>query len=140
MFRNFFNFKSGDECGSIFVSVSKMKTRKIKVIISLFAALLLLSAFNRKEPAARNLQILPKDISEQQLDEVMTMYCESLKVECSYCHIPGDMASDSLPEKRITRHMMQMTNEINEKYFGKNSGVVGCMTCHNGKINPNDAH
>jgi hypothetical protein len=49
------------------------------------------------------------------------------------------MASDSSEEKIIARKMMVMTNEINEKYFGKNSGTVGCMTCHNGKINPGDA-
>lgn len=51
----------------------------------------------------------------------------------------GDMASDEKEDKKITRKMMVMANEINEKYFGKDSGTVGCMTCHNGKKNPSDA-
>ena len=106
------------------------------------ALLFTLSSFNftgNEDNKFKNLQVLPNNISKGQLKDIMEAYCTSLNVKCSFCHIKGNMASDSIEEKIIARKMMVMTNEINEKYFGKNSGTVGCMTCHNGKINPGDA-
>ena len=106
----------------------------ILIIVSVFA----LQSFNVKKDKVRNLQVLPKDITDDDLDKIMDTYCESLNVKCNFCHVKGDMASDEKEDKKITRKMMVMANEINEKYFGKDSGTVGCMTCHNGKKNPSD--
>ncbi len=115
-----------------------MFQKKIIASICLLTMICLLSSFNIAKDKKRNLQVLPKDISDSDLDNIMNTYCESLNVECNFCHVKDDMASDNYEEKIISRKMMVMTNEINEKYFGKNSGTVGCMTCHNGKKNPSD--
>lgn len=89
-----------------------------------------------------NLKVLSKKISHDDLIAVMKGYCAALNVKCSFCHVKNgeefDFASDDLKEKEITRKMQKMANGINKKYFGKNSGTVGCMTCHHGKKNPND--
>jgi len=110
--------------------------RKLFTGLVLLQLIILVSAFTTVKEPKRNLQVLPKDISEELLDKIMDGYCSSLNVECSYCHTEGDMQDDSKPEKRIARQMISMTNEINERYFGKNSGTVSCMTCHNGKVHP----
>lgn len=122
-----------------------MHTNKIFASILLFSSILLLSSFNLNSTKTKkrdfsNLQVLPTDISHDDLDKIMDAYCESLNVKCNFCHIKGNMASDTLDEKKIARKMMVMTNEINEKYFGKDTGTVGCMTCHNGKQNPSDSN
>ncbi len=119
-----------------------MHKNKAVVSVLLFASIFVLSSFNIsvvKKDKERNLLVLPKDISKGDLDKIMDTYCESLGVNCKFCHVKGDMASDTLEEKKIARKMMAMTNDINEKYFGKDTGTVGCMTCHNGKKNPSDA-
>ncbi len=115
-----------------------MHKNKVIVSILIFTSVFTLQSFSSKKDNTRNLQILPKNISDDDLDRIMDAYCESLNVECNFCHVKGNMASDENEDKKITRKMMVMTNEINEKYFGKNSGTVGCMTCHNGKKNPSD--
>jgi len=99
----------------------------------------------------KNLKILPKDISMEDLDKVMDNFKESLGVKCSFCHAPStdsnnhhlDFASDAKPEKNIARKMMKMTKKINSKYFDYNKNeqgmhvpVVECMTCHHGKEHP----
>ncbi|MFN8283047.1 MAG: c-type cytochrome [Chitinophagales bacterium] len=121
-----------------------MYSNKIFAGVLLFGLILMLSSFNihstnEKKGGFRNLQVLPKDISHDDMDKIMDAYCESLNVKCNFCHVRGDMASDTLDEKKIARKMIVMTNEINDKYFGKDSGTLGCMTCHNGKKNPSDA-
>ena len=118
-----------------------MFKRKFLISFSLLILVFTLSSFNTSKddkPNFKNLQVLPQDITKTQLDDIMDAYCVSLNVKCSFCHVKGNMASDDNDEKMIARKMITMTNEINEKYFGKDSGTVGCMTCHNGKINPND--
>lgn len=116
-----------------------MNKQKFLIAFGLLALVFTLSSFNiskEDKPKYKNLQVLPKDITKTQMHDIMEAYCTSLNVKCNFCHIKGNMASDSLQEKIIARKMITMTNEINEKYFGKDSGTVGCMTCHNGKINP----
>ena len=118
-----------------------MNKQKFFIAVGLLGLICTLSSFNLSKSEKsnfKNLQVLPKDISSDQLDEIMNAYCVSLDVDCNFCHKDGNMASDDYNEKIISRKMITMTNEINEKYFGKNSGTVGCMTCHNGKKSPND--
>ena len=118
-----------------------MRTYKIVGIMSLLFTLILFSAFKIKDdkentPQWQNVHVLPKNLSHEDMDAIMEAYNTSLGVTCGYCHVKGDKASDDKEEKRIARKMITMTNEINEKYFGKNTGTIGCMTCHNGKTNP----
>ncbi len=70
-----------------------------------------------------NLQILPKDISEHDLDSVMHHFSQSLGVKCDFCHVRNeagkkmDFAADTKPEKNIARKMMLMAIDINKNYF-----------------------
>lgn len=100
----------------------------------------------------RNLQILPKDISDAKLDSIMESYNVALGVKCNFCHVPVkniadslDYASDAEPMKEEARKMMRMTIYINKThfYFDKNQKpeylrTVHCKTCHQGEAFPPD--
>jgi hypothetical protein len=96
----------------------------------------------KEETKYTNLKVFSKNIAHDDLIAIMKNYNTALGVKCNHCHVKSgenwDFASDEIHEKEIARKMQKMTNAINKKYFGENSGTVGCMTCHNGKINPND--
>lgn len=87
-------------------------------------SVILFQAFTtRYEPHFKNLQILPKDISDHDLDSVMHHFSVSLGVRCNFCHVVDtaarrmDAASDAKPEKNIARKMMLMAIDINKNYF-----------------------
>lgn len=95
----------------------------------------------------KNLKVLPKNISKDDLDSTMKHYAKSLGVKCGFCHERNadgkfDYASDKNKHKEITRDMMKMTNKLNKKYFDneldKKTGlnVVTCFSCHNGLKKP----
>jgi hypothetical protein len=102
----------------------------------------------------RNLKVLPKDISNADLDSVMETYCKQLNVGCDFCHVPSkndplkdDYASDDKPEKEITRQMMRMTAAINKDFFdytivykAGETMAVSCYTCHDGFPRPEMKH
>ncbi len=124
----------------------------LALILSLGVAL---SAFmpqqvspQEEEYRAKNLKVLPKDISKEELDEVMDGFKAALGVKCGHCHAPStldpkklDFASDDKIEKEIARKMMKMTAKINKKYFHREDeqgmiANISCMTCHNGNETP----
>jgi hypothetical protein len=97
----------------------------------------------------KNLKVLPKDISHDDLDKIMDEWKVALGVKCNFCHAPQkdnprkiDYASDEKPEKNIAREMFKMTGRINKKYFHYKKSAenpvppISCMTCHNGKAHP----
>jgi len=98
----------------------------------------------------RNLKVLPKNISHEDLDKVMHGFNDALGVKCNHCHSGGqvdgrfkmDFASDAKPEKEMARNMLRMTAKINKKFFHFKAGAadavppISCMTCHNGKVHP----
>lgn len=97
-----------------------------KTFLILFAcviSVILFQAFTiEHEPHFKNLQILPKDISDHDLDSVMHHFSRSLNVHCNFCHVNTgeknwDFASDEKPEKKIARKMMLMAIDINKNYF-----------------------
>lgn len=102
-------------------------------------------------PPPTNLQVLPKDMTGEQVHELMHKWEAELGTECSTCHaadatrkMPNgrpalNFADDSKPEKATARLMVKMVEEINSQYIGKidNSGMpVTCATCHRGHTNP----
>ncbi len=96
------------------------------VISTCILIVILFQAFSvTREPEFKNLQILPKDISEHALDSVMHHFSQSLGVKCNFCHVRNedakkmDFAADDKPEKNIARKMMQMAIDINKNYFAK---------------------
>lgn len=105
------------------------------------------------KPPKRNLKVLPKDISHDDLGKTMDSWKDALGVKCNFCHAPSadsashhlDFASDAKPEKNIARHMYKMAARINKKFFSMNKDVNGaivptvtCMTCHHGSPHPNE--
>lgn len=102
----------------------------------------------------RNLKVLPKDISNADLDSIMDTYSKQLNVACDFCHANSkinpqdlDYASDDKPEKEITRQMMRMTAAINKDWFdytivykAGETMAVSCYTCHDGFARPELKH
>lgn len=82
----------------------------------------------------KNVQIL-KDVPSGQFMTYMRAFTVALGVDCNYCHVQGDRASDDKGPKLMARKMIAMTHEINEKNFnGKME--VHCYTCHRGSEHP----
>ena len=105
----------------------------------------------RSFPAPTNLQVLPKNLSGQQVRDIMEKWEGSLGVHCNTCHAEDpknigpngrprlNFADDSKPEKATARLMFRMVEDINTNYVGKidSSGMpVTCGTCHRGHVSP----
>ena len=115
----------------------------------LFAAVSL-SAQNPIPEKFTNLQVLPKDITRQNLTPIMRSFALNLGVRCQHCHVGEgddlskfDFASDAKPAKAVARKMMRMVNTINGellKDVGEpapaGAAKVTCFTCHRGAIKP----
>jgi hypothetical protein len=88
----------------------------------------------------KNLQVLPKSTTKDDIKPIMRAQAKALGVECDYCHDVPDMASDKLETKKIARNMMKMTEEINGKWLkgmkDADKNKVTCGTCHQGKEQP----
>lgn len=88
----------------------------------------------------KNLQVLPKTMSKDELKTYMKAQSKALGVECDFCHDVPDMASDKNEKKLIARKMIQMTNEINDKWLkgmkGAEKNKVTCAQCHQGHEEP----
>lgn len=119
------------------------------------AALLTAAPLAAQQPP-QNLQVLPKDISRQQLTAIMRSFTQSLGVRCEYCHAmkegvtptPGlpiqisqlDLPSDANPRKNKARFMLRMTDSLNRVVLASMPDrrtppvAMTCMTCH--RMNP----
>jgi hypothetical protein len=128
-----------------------------KTLVAIIAGLFIMAGIAAttppEAPKYKNLKILPKNISKEDLDKVMDHFKTALGVKCSFCHAPSkdtaqkwpDFASDEKPEKLIARKMMKMTTKINKKFFADNKNEQGvavpaveCMTCHRGSPHPDE--
>lgn len=113
-------------------------------------------------PAFRNLQVLPRDLSREQLLTIMRTFTRSLGVKCNHCHVVTattpkeelDFPADTKEEKRVARVMIQMTRQINTEWLERVEQAeghheaesataaapeqprVGCWTCHRGHPEP----
>lgn len=102
-------------------------------------------------PAPKNLQVLPKNLTAEQVHEIMHKWAGELGAKCTTCHAVDpnrvgpngrpvlNFADDSKQEKRTARLMFKMTENINENYISmvENSGQpVTCGTCHRGHVTP----
>ncbi|TCJ12515.1 c-type cytochrome [Flaviaesturariibacter flavus] len=125
--------------------------KKTIIAGSVLVAVLALSfTIQGEEPKYKNLRILPKNISKEQMDSVMHHFSAALGQKCNFCHVrvdstrTWDFASDGNKHKLIAREMLKMTNDVNKKYFGFAGNpkhldtklTVTCFTCHNGKVEP----
>ena len=100
-----------------------------------------------------NLEVLPKDISRNELTQVMRAFALGLGVRCQYCHVvkaganPNsleslDFKSDDKIEKKKARVMMKMVHTINTTLLpdvperAQPQVNVQCVTCHRGSPLP----
>src|SRR5688500_10663497 len=99
------------------------------------------------DPPYKNIQVLSKDITRDQLLSNMKFFTQSLGVRCVHCHVGEegkplstfDFASDAKKEKQTARAMLRMVHRINSEDFGVKdfSNVrVTCYTCHRGALKP----
>jgi ABC-type uncharacterized transport system substrate-binding protein len=122
-----------------------IKKNSILLMASVLLSVTLCSlSLPQQHEKAKNLKVLPKNISHEELDNVMKGFKEALGVKCSFCHAPRkddpkklDFASDDNDHKKIARDMMRMTQRINKKHFkGQTAEAVTCYTCHRGHDEP----
>jgi len=109
-----------------------------------------LTSMAPNNPEYKNLKVLPKSITHEQLGKVMGTWSHSLGVHCNFCHVRNDSTkkmdfpSDAKPEKEMARHMFKMMNKINKKYFDFKDDTastamatgISCYTCHRGNSHP----
>ena len=102
-------------------------------------------------PAPTNLKVLPKNMTGEEVHELMEKWEASLGAKCSTCHAADpnnfgpngrprlNYADDSKEEKRTARLMYTMTEDINMNYVSKvpsSDEPVTCGTCHRGHLGP----
>lgn len=108
-------------------------------------------------PKPTNLKVLPKDLTGDQVMDIMHGWEGQLGSECDTCHtvdpvkkFPNgrpmlNFADDAKKEKETARLMLKMTMEINQNYTSMvESGhdnaeaakKVTCGTCHRGHLDP----
>ncbi len=104
-------------------------------------------------PAPTNLQVLPKNLTGEQVHAIMEQWEGQLGSGCRTCHAVDktkvgpngrpmlNFADDSKEEKQTARLMYKMTEKINADYISMvpNSGqAVTCGTCHRGHLAPEE--
>lgn len=88
-------------------------------------------------PDPVNLHIL--DLSTgKEVEQVMRTFTAGLGVECSFCHLEGDYASDEKEAKQTARRMLRLIQKINAD-FNDGKMHVSCYTCHRGETQPKTA-
>ena len=127
-----------------------MKKTTFVSLVLIFAITFSYSFTSYDDPGYKNLKILPKNISENDLDSIMRHFNGAMGQKCNFCHVRNDStktmdwASDKNKHKLIAREMMTMTLKINDKYFEyanrkpsfTTNLMVTCYTCHNGRPEP----
>lgn len=84
-----------------------------------------------------NLKVL-KVTSGAEVSQIMRTFTAALGVQCAYCHVQGNFASDENPKKEQARQMIRMTQQINGNFPDKKM-YVSCYTCHRGEAQPRTA-
>ena len=88
-------------------------------------------------PNPTNLKVL-KVTSGAEVSQIMRTFTAGLGVQCIYCHVQGNFASDDNPKKATARLMISMMQKINTG-FGDGKMHVSCYTCHRGEPEPKTA-
>ncbi len=92
--------------------------------------------------AFQNLQVLPEDISKEELKGIMRGFTEQLDVKCSFCHTIDEYHLDDNKHKRIARDMIRLVRHLRDdrdKWFPKpkedeqdKPEALTCWMCHHG--------
>ena len=82
-----------------------------------------------------NLKVLPANSTRPEVIQVMRGFTAALGVQCAFCHVQGNFASDDNPKKNMARMMLTMARQINMN-FPDGKRHVTCYTCHRGAQEP----
>ncbi len=112
-------------------------SKKLTTIAGLAILVLITSATIRHgRDDFKNLQILPKNITVDSLNDIMDRYKKALGVGCGFCHVmrdkndKEDYASDDNRHKKQAREMMLLTMDINKKYFPSGTKYIETVSCN----------
>ncbi len=120
----------------------------IALVLFVAACLPLRQKPQPKPSEFKNLRVLPRNVSHDDLIGTMRGWSHSLGVECDHCHVEVkqadgrkrlDFVSDANPQKNTTRAMTLMTQRVNTDTIAglaKNGASVTCYTCHRGQVTP----
>ena len=147
--------RAGFLSGLLFFIMHSNQKKTFSVLIGICCSVGIgISSFRippENKPVYKNLKVLSRDISEDEMDRVMHSFNSELGVTCIYCHITdrsqavprADFVSDEKPEKKTARQMLRMTFKLNRRYFGSSVDgklqtpvKVWCTTCHRGLPKP----
>jgi len=86
-----------------------------------------------------------KGLTVPEFQDEMNFMVVALGVNCGYCHVRNNFASDDNPRKATARRMLEMVKAINQQFFAdyqpapeeSRLGKVTCYTCHQGETKPN---
>ena len=116
----------------------------MKLLAAVFTGLVILAP--QAQQPYTNLQVLPKDIKQDELIAMMGGFTRALGVRCNHCHVgqPGALnyAADDKQAKRTARVMIEMVRDINARQLAalparaEPSIKVECITCHRGTSEP----
>src|SRR6266702_3597783 len=111
----------------------------MRIVRTMLLMTLAVSSAGAAVEGPKNLQVLPKTLTREQVKEIMKAQAKALGVECDFCHEVPDMASDANKKKQIARNMLRMTEDINGKWLkmkDNDKDKVTCRTCHQGHEKP----
>jgi hypothetical protein len=91
----------------------------------------------KQQPNPTNLKVL-KVATGSEVSQIMRTFTAGLGVQCIYCHVQGNFASDDNPKKEVARQMIRMSQVINAN-FPDGKMRVTCYTCHRGEAEPKTA-
>jgi hypothetical protein len=85
-----------------------------------------------------------KGLNVPAFEAEMQMFVQALGVNCGYCHVQRNFASDDNARKLTARRMIEMVQGINQQFFpdhkpGRDESTLGrvtCFTCHQGTATP----
>lgn len=136
--------EEGNERNMLLMTILTRTLIRVLILLNLVATAFSLFAQRDAGPAAaaappKNLKILAAD---GDLIDAMRGFNEALGVQCTYCHVAGDFASDGNARKGTARAMIAMVRQL-EASFPSTGGVfprgyheVDCVTCHRGNAKP----
>ena len=108
---------------------------------ALFAAIGLCAATSFAGPEHKNLQVLNKNITDEELKKTMESFTAQLGVKCTFCHVADQYEKDDRGNKADARRMIKLVMEMKAKkadYFGPRTkdAAINCALCHRGKSEP----